>query len=257
VTKEVTSPNVSGAPPGTRTNLAFPAGLGLAMIGMVTLAASVRITSPTVGASPTSGRPNLVIVQLDRIPRADGTRDRLELLDPTPLFMPRRELGADGAPTTLDEQSGGSVAELFPPALSFPGQGAGRNVLAPKPPDSALRAMDIVTGPRQLAGLGRADLTANGSSLKSRAARLEIYRGEEVTPEISMDVSEWSGPGLANWRPLELSLLVTPAGVIARPSIVTGSGADDVDQKIRALVVDEWLIRVSLRPGIYRILVGP
>jgi hypothetical protein len=94
-------------------------------------------------------------------------------------------------------------------------------------------------------------------SLKSRAARFEIYRGEEVTPEASMDVNELSGLGLANWRPLELSLLVTPAGMMARPSIVTGSGADDVDQKIRALVVDELLFKVRLRPGIYRILVGP
>ncbi len=227
------------------------------MAGLAAMAASVRVNAPAAGAFAGSGRPELAVVRLDLISRADGTRDRLELLDPTPLFMPGGERSAGATPESIGEQSGGRVGELFPPVFSFSERGASGEVLSPKPPGSALEAMERVTEPREFEGLSRTEGASAEPRLKARAARFEIYDGDDTGPALAVDVGNLPGSDSASWRPMELSLLVTPAGMVARPSVIAGSGSDETDRRIRAFVTDELLLKVNLRPGIYRILVGP
>lgn len=189
--------------------------------------------------------------------RADGTRDRLELMDPTPLFMPGGERGAGATPDSIGGQSGGAVGKVFQPAMSFVERGAGRTVLLPAAPGSALEAMEAVTETRSFESLSRTENPVAKPSLKTRAARLEIYPGGDTAPGTVMDLDQLPGSDSPSWRPMELSLLVTSAGTIVRPSIVSGTGVDEVDLKIRAYLNDELLLKAALRPGFYRILVGP
>jgi hypothetical protein len=224
---------------------------------LAAVAASVRINAPAAGAFAGSGRPELAVVRLDLMARTDGTRDRLELLDPTPLFMPGRESFAGAAPASLGEQSGGRAGKLFPPVFSFSERGASRALLFPAPPSSILEVMEVVTAPRIIEGLSRTESPSVELVPKARAARFEIYRGDDAAATVAVDVDNLPASGSAGWRPMELSLLVTPGGMIARPSIVGGSGSDETDRMIRAFVTDELLLKVNLRPGIYRILVGP
>jgi hypothetical protein len=221
------------------------------------MAASVRISAPAAGAFAGSGRPELAVVRLDLMSRTEGTRDRLELLDPTPLFMPSGERFSGAAPDSIGEQSGGRVGELFPPVFSFSERGASRTVLLPIPPGSALEAMERVTASRRFEGFSRTESLPLELGPKSRAARFEIYRGVDATATVATDVNDLPGSDSASWRPMELSLLVSPAGMVGRPSVVAGSGSEETDERVRAFVTDELLLKVNLRPGIYRILVGP
>lgn len=244
-------------PRGRRRRSSTLAGVCLTMIGLAAMAASVKISAPAERASSGSSRPELVVVRLDHMPRADGTRDRLELLDPTPLFMPAGERGLGANPDFLGKQSGGAVGKVFQPEMSFLERGAGRTVLLPAAPGSAVKAMEVVTEIRSFEGLSRAESPLVKPRLKARAARLEVYPSDDTTPGIVMDLDQLPGSDSPSWRPMELSLLVTSAGMITRPSIVSGTGLDEADLKIRAYLADELLPKAALRPGIYRILVGP
>lgn len=240
-----------------RKPLAAAATIGVVFVGLAAASSAVRVDSPRGDIALHANPPGLVIERLDRMSRVDGTRDRLELLDPTPLFMPRGDTPVGTNSATLTQRPGGKVAEQFPPSLTFPARGAGAEILAPAGPVSAFEAMTVVTAPRFFEGLARADRPATEPAPKARAARVEIYQTDEGKFTRVVDLDELGGAVPANWRPMELSLLVTPFGGVAGPSIVSSSGSEEVDQAIRKRMVSDVLLKVALRPGIYRIVVGP
>jgi hypothetical protein len=57
--------------------------------------------------------------------------------------------------------------------------------------------------------------------------------------------------------PLELSLTVLDTGLLTSPVVVTSSGDGRVDERIRWLANRAFLLKMTLRPGIYRLEVGP
>ena len=59
------------------------------------------------------------------------------------------------------------------------------------------------------------------------------------------------------WQPVELSVLINAAGAVMSPVITSGSGVGEVDERVRTLVKQELLPRLRLRPGAYRLVVGP
>jgi hypothetical protein len=70
----------------------------------------------------------------------------------------------------------------------------------------------------------------------------------------------WGGPGEIGselWKPLVLIVLVDANSRCFTPSITSGSGIDEVDEKIRWIVGHELLPTLRLRPGMYRLEVGP
>ena len=69
----------------------------------------------------------------------------MELLDPTPLFMPGGERSLGANPDFLGKQSGGAVGKVFQPEMSFLERGAGRTVLLPPALGSALEAMKALS----------------------------------------------------------------------------------------------------------------
>ncbi|MEY4489848.1 MAG: hypothetical protein RIQ79_2356, partial [Verrucomicrobiota bacterium] len=200
------------------------AGFTAALAGVILMAASVRINAPAGKASFAITAPELVVTRVDRMSRANETRDRLELLDPTPLFMPVSESVALNAPAPMGARPGGRVGELFESTLVFPDSGAGRAVLAPSGPKSAQEAAETLGRGRWFEGLARRDDATPTAAPRPRVARLEIYREGESSPAAALDIDTLAGTVPASWRPLELSLVVDAAGMVARPAIVTGSG---------------------------------
>jgi hypothetical protein len=224
---------------------------------LLALAASVKVDDASPSVSAGSNRPELMIARLDRMPRSDDARARLELLDPTPLFMPRGELADGIVPAQPGSRPGGRVGELFSPAILFPESGAGREVLAPSGPKTVFDGLDSVTRARWFDGLAHSALAPSEPVSPVRAARVEIYRDGDSIPLAGLDIGSFAAALPAGWRPVELSLLVNEAGAVARPLITTGSGSDEMDERLRQTVTTDVMRKVRLRPGIYRIWVGP
>ena len=233
------------------------AGIVLTVAIMAGLATAIRVSAPDKKLTFAPKAPGLEIVQLERLSRLDQTREKLELLDQTPLFLPRSGLAAGSVPATLTDRPGGRVGELYAASLVFQERGAGREILASSGPKSPLEGFGAVTQGRWFLGLARRDQDEAASPLSPRAARVEIYRLNESSPEAVLELAGFAETAPAGWKPIELSLLVTPVGVVARPGIVTGSGSEEMDERIRTLLTTELLLKVRLRSGIYRVLVGP
>lgn len=86
---------------------------------------------------------------------------------------------------------------------------------------------------------------------------MDVYRAGETIRVASEILPPDPALDSAIWRPVELSVLVDAAGVVAAPMVTSGSGTGEVDERVRTLVSREVLPRLPLRPGIYRLVVGP
>ncbi len=76
-------------------------------------------------------------------------------------------------------------------------------------------------------------------------------------PEVARDLVADEEMGPSSWRPVEMTVVFDAVGPVSRPALVTSSGDDRVDDRIRQVVGRDFLSKLSLRPGIYRIEVGP
>lgn len=239
-----------------RVGLLLAAGLGL-----MALASEVRLPDGTLGDARPEARagaaaPELVILRADRLPADGGVRERLWLLNPSPLYMPG---GDEAGPAGLPERPGGRAAELFAPALTFPDRWPGREILRPAAPGSEAEAAGVLSESRWFDGMvrsGEIEPTMPGAPL-GRMIRFTLYRSGVAAPEAVFDRK---GDGIlagGNWRPMDLSVAVGEIGAIVRPSVTTSSGDGRVDEWVRRMVAGEFLPKIPLRPGIYRVEVSP
>lgn len=251
-----------GSGPGfSRGRWFLPSLLAVAVGGGMALAAAwVKLPEPPAPANGASrAAPDLVVTRLRALPAGGEVRERLRLLDPTPLFLPGG-VGAEASGTAarLEQRQGGAVGAGIPPALAFADQSPARDILRPQPPRSGLEAEKWGAADRWFAGMSRkGDVSDLPAPLKSAGGSLEVFsvgRGERVA---KVELPE--GPALSapSWRPLELRVLVDAAGPVALPAIIRGSGVDEVDEFLRETIAKEVLPRLRLRPGAYRLMAGP
>lgn len=251
-----------GGQPGRQANRVRGAlFLAAAFAGtFAVLASMARLVS--IHDSNTSVRtleevPALFISSIDRLPRDDSTRDRLELLDPSPLFMPGADTIPGAASAELRDRPGGRVAELFPSAMVFKESAAGRGLLVPSVPESPVEALGVLTQKRLFEGLARQDRASVAEVSRYATGRVEFYREVETSPMCEFELGGLSGVASTNWRPVEFRLLVGASGLAAQLIMVTSSGVDELDSAVRTKLRNELLLRVKLEPGSYRILAGP
>lgn len=233
--------------------LVFVAGGGLLFF----LAKQVRVPAPPLSGSGKGKAPELVVTRIERLPVGTALREKLQLLDPSPLFMPGGEseglAGAEGVPGHAE----GNVTGDFPPALRFSQTAPAAGILRPEMPATPLAAAERLAGDRWFDGLARQDDAAASEASAVRAARVEVYALGEAERVAAVDLAKASGLGGTAWRPLTLTVLMDAAGAVTRPVVATSSGIDEVDERIRWIVGHELLPRLRLRPGIYRLEVGP
>ncbi len=239
----------------------FPALVAsVAGLGMVFLASRVRVPGVESGSldSASSGPPSLVVARLDWLPAGGELRERLRLLDPTPLFMPGAGAGdaLSGATAGVD-RPGGSVTDTAGPVFLFSEAGPAKNVLRAPLPDSPLAAFEIAAAPRWFDGLARNADREGGAAASLAAGRLDVYVQGAAACLISVDIPSAPASEPEVWRPVELSVLVDAAGMVASPVVTTGSGVLEIDERVRATLKQDILPRLRLRPGAYRLVVGP
>jgi hypothetical protein len=101
----------------------------------------------------------------------------------------------------------------------------------------------VDTGPSKLAALGE--------------ARMDVYQSGSAERMASIPLPDDDLLATTVWGPIRLSVLVDVAGTVASPIVISGSGLGEVDERVRSLVARELLPRLRLRPGVYRLVVGP
>jgi hypothetical protein len=101
------------------------------------------------------------------------------------------------------------------------------------------------------------ELLALPSPPAVRAARFTVYAlgASEVTAGFNLVADAVLGS--VAWNPVELTVVINAAGAVSWPNMTSSSGEERVDDRIRELVGREFLSKLSLRPGIYRIEVVP
>lgn len=185
--------------------------------------------------------------------RDRAVRERAELFDPAPLFLPTsRNFGQGPLPARLAKQPGQVFAD-FGAKVSFAEGGLeafGAETLAS--PESLAEVLSR-SNEVPFAGLGEAG--GRRPQLPTREAVLQIKRmGEKGLSEVVL-----AGIGVpdSDFAPLEFVVAVGPAGLIGDPILTSGSGRDRVDAFFQDYLVKTYRLGARLEPGRYRVMIGP
>ena len=201
--------------------------------------------------------PTLVLTRVERLPVGGELRERLWLLDPRPLFLPDDRGGVGGAPGPLSGRNQSPATGPIPPALRFADRAPAKEITTPSLPASPAAAATQLIERRWFRGMARQEAVDGAGVGEIRVARVEVYRVDESESVAAADITTAAGIGPGAWRPLTLTVLVGAAGSVGHPTLVSSSGVDEVDERIRWIVGRELLPRLPLRPGVYRLEVGP
>jgi hypothetical protein len=212
----------------------------------------------------------LVILALIRVPRPapattppppvatvgvtlKGQQSDMNLLDPTPLFLPTewnarpkavpvntlREPFTDFSASYTFAEDAARVA--FPAAVAIPG----------KPADA------LAIGPPEAPFLGMGRLDRSVTAPPARDALVEIVAlgdGREVFRQALQGVHP---PGDVDLYWLEFLAVVAPTGLVGSPALTTSSGVEQIDSFYQNYLVKVLRAGERLTPGFYRIKVGP
>lgn len=237
---------------------AMASGLVGGVAALALLASVVRVPTHRAGmemASEGRGAPGLVISRVDRLSAGDGLRERLWLLNPSPLYMP---VADSAGPSGLPERPGGRAAEMFSPELLYPERRPGAVILKPAIPATAAVAAADLADARWFKGMTRSGDVGDAPVVPAvRAARLTLYKQGVARAEAVFDLVADSVLGSVVWRPVELIVVIDAIGAVSKPTMAASSGEERADERIREVVGREFLSKLSLRPGIYRVEVGP
>ena len=207
------------------------------------------------GASGEFRAPGLVLTRAETTRAEDVLGERLRLFDPTPLFLPVARDGFAPRAEAVRDSGDGQVAREFAARLSYDEGRELTSILRPASPSVPAAAAGLAA-PRWFEGLARTAADGVPGPLPTPAARVKFF--QVGTGELVLDKAFDLDSTLADggWRPMRLMVLVNEVGGLGAPSIIAGSGVDEVDERIRGLAGREWVPASRLRPGIYRLEIG-
>ena len=203
--------------------------------------------------------PDLIVTRLEWLPAGGEVRESLRLLDPTPLFMPGgRMRGAPMASDGVVERPGGGVTESVPATFVFTETAPAKGIFRSSLPNSPAGAAERVASSRWFEGMARTDGEATSPGSDHMAgARMDVFQQGAATPLAGIELPAEPVLEAELWQPIELSVLVNAAGAVTSPVVMAGSGVGEIDDRVRVLVKQDLLPRLRLRPGVYRLVVGP
>ncbi len=226
---------------------------GLALVGGLLL----RAPAPKPSSSAVGVGERAVPIAFE--PLSGATGDEALLRDPTPLFLPTRWNAAQGVrPDRALREPGDTFAGFgakfvfeenevvfaLPPVVAVPEQ-----------PAAAIRPSDWQA---PFLGLGRTDVAL--APLPARTARLEVRSCRDGQLVVGQALAEIVPFGAQDWQPLEFGVAVAAGGAIGAPALVSSSGVESVDEYFQEYLATRSMLgkRLSkLRPGVYRVVIGP
>lgn len=181
-------------------------------------------------------------------------RERAELFDPTPLFFPTEwNYGQRPLRESLRRQPG-QVFGSFEPVYTIAEQNMKPYGAESTPPPEKLA--DVLTQGNEapFAGIGQID--APRMALPERAGFLEVRGFVDNESIVSHVLRNLALPRL-DYAPLEFLVVISSAGVVGEPVLMSGSGWEEVDAFFHSYLVKTYRLGGRLNPGRYRVLVGP
>lgn len=220
------------------------------------------VESITLNRTVQNGSSATEAVSLGTMPEEGGEDDQLraDLLfnDPTPLFLPTPFNSGQVDTMMTSERSSGTSFRSIEPKLIYPLENNRLDVPdVVAVPEDLLRALDALEHPLTFDELARADHT--GEALPSRTGWLEVRAIESGTLIQSFELTERSTDvGLE--QPIELLMMIENSGFWSAPPVINnldslGEGVADLENVSQLL--GSLRLGAHLRPGIYRILLGP
>ncbi len=180
-------------------------------------------------------------------------REQAELMDPTPLFFPTEwNFGQRSLPENMRRQPGqvfGSYGEqitLGEQAIKSYGT---EMVVVPE------RLADVVAQGNEAPFAGMGQIDVRRPVLPQRNCYLEVRDLKAGKIIINQSLAELSPPR-TDFAPMEFLAVVSSAGLISDPVLVSGSGWEEVDNFFRSALVKTFRLGERLNPGRYHVLVG-
>jgi hypothetical protein len=184
----------------------------------------------------------------------------MELIDSAPLFLPTRWNFTGGSTRPGGERPPGDIFEEGPaklPLTEQAGDGPPPGLdLLPAAVATAAQAVREFPWP-PLEAVGREDLVP--IALEARGAMLEFRSLETGELTLAMPVPAAAVPSAAwaDWAPFDLVLSIDETGIVALPLIAQTSGSGAADAFFREYLGGGFRAQLRLRPGTYRVTVGP
>lgn len=180
-------------------------------------------------------------------------REKAELQDPTPLFLPTEwNYGQRALPRSSLKQPG-QVFGRMEPKLTVGEQNLVLYGVEAAPVPEKLSDVLTQGDEAPFAGLGQIDMPQ--FTLPVRSGYLEVSELEVANPIVSQQLSGINPPR-NDFAPVEFLVAVGSSGLIGEPILTSGSGWDEVDDFFRAYLVKSYRLGERLRPGQYRVTVG-
>lgn len=193
-------------------------------------------------------------------------REEIALQDPTPLFLPT-EWNTSRATTEIQREPAAALRN-FPPQLAF-GEGNPeisfpRPVEVPASPEAALKSGSTSD---LLHAFGQRDSRVP-AALPGRFAALRVARAADGTPVAITHAPDgtpvWQdelpaveGTPAGDWSPVDILAAIGPGGLVGTPVLTASSGFEEMDVWLPRYLAKTYRLGERLRPGFYRISVGP
>jgi hypothetical protein len=240
-------------------SLWLPAGLGvLVFSGVLGLALHfVRLPHEVQVKSEKPVVPGANLIALNSKGGDKALLDQATLLDPRPLFLPTPFNTSQPSLPISTRREPGQVFPLFGSKLTFVEANADlRFPPAVTAPEDPAKALEVGHTANPFFDYGRQDDTA--TAVPARVAYLEVLQAKTGHRMLTQPLVGVDSPALqADWHPMELLAVVDRNGLVIRPTIVSGSGNDEVDSFLRNFLAKGFRLGEHLTPGIYALRVGP
>jgi hypothetical protein len=180
-------------------------------------------------------------------------REQAELMDPTPLFFPTEwNFGQRPLAESMRRQPG-QVFGSFGEKITL-----GEQLIKPYGSEAAVvpeRLADVMAQGNEAPFAGMGQIDVQRPALPERNAFLEV---EDLAAGKNIIAQTLTGLSLprTDFAPVEFLAVVSSAGLIGDPVLVSGSGWDEVDSFLRSYLVKTFRLGERLNPGRYRVLVG-
>lgn len=225
------------------------------VMGLLTWRSTDRFVNEAgVGEAPREVT-RIGLAKLTQTPVGDLVAEEAMYFDPSPLFLPTEwNMDQNRLPARILIDPG-QMFQDFTPRLLFKRDSLTLNL--PEAAQTIHGPTDVVSGVedlRRLNGFGDRDLRMH--AMQRRGGYIEVVATESGRV-VWQEPIKLSGLTSDMWRPLELAGVINAVDLVGDWTILSSTGAGELDQQIRDYVTNSLHLGQRLAPGFYRILVGP
>ena len=224
---------------------------------IVLAAARVRLPKPLDTPPAVVTTSSVAIARTDNKGGNLALQKQVELYDPMPLFVPTTINSSDPALPASLRREPGKVFKAISPQLTF--REYEMDVVFPAPiaiPKDAVEAMHAGETVNPFLAFGRINYPY--TPLPKRLAFIEVVQAKTGRTVLAAPLNAEPTAPLpsVDWLPLELVVAIEPSGMVGAPTVISGSGFEEIDDFFRAFIGKLFRLGARLPPGFYILRIG-